>query len=243
MGGNLMNSLATNGLVTNDSIDEKLAEDNLKKVHIRRPVEGSDPSIFTNIYQEESNIIVWQRDLTNELTAAVNTFLKSDAKKAVVLAVTPESTQRVLKDTFGDSAMVAALSEDIAVLVDMFCCLFDLESAGLRLTVLDRAMCPRFHVDRIPCRLVTTYQGIATEWLNHSVIDRSKLGAGNAGKSDEESGLFSQLDDIQRLTKGDVALLKGENWDENTGTGLVHRSPAVTEGENRLLLTLDFIAE
>jgi hypothetical protein len=102
-------------------------------------------------------------------------------------------------------------------------------------------MCPRFHFDRIPCRLVTTYQGIATQWLNHAVVDRSKLGAGNQGKSDEQSGLFNNIEDINRLSEGDVALLKGENWDETQGAGLVHRSPPVSAGERRLLLTLDFI--
>jgi hypothetical protein len=142
------------------------------------------------------------------------------------------------------------LSKDIAQLVDMFCCLFDLKRAGLRLTVLDRAMCPRFHVDKVPCRLVTTYQGIATEWLPHQCVDRSKLGFGNEGMSDEKSGLFQQSEDIQRLYKGEVALLKGEGWEGNEGAGLVHRSPSMsasnqsiwanTASESRLLLTLDF---
>lgn len=102
-------------------------------------------------------------------------------------------------------------------------------------------MCPRFHVDKIPCRLVTTYQGVATQWLNHSDVNRSKLGTGNLGKPDEESGLFKSLNNINQLKQGDVALLKGEYWDENEGAGLVHRSPPVAENEQRLLLTLDFI--
>jgi hypothetical protein len=37
-----------------------------------------------------------------------------------------------------------------------------------------------------------------------------------------------------------VALLKGESWENNEGAGLVHRSPAVKSGQQRLLLTLDF---
>ena len=98
-----------------------------------------------------------------------------------------------------------------------------------------------FHVDKIPCRLVTTYQGVATQWLNHSDVNRSKLGTGNLGKPDEESGLFKSLNNINQLKQGDVALLKGEYWDENEGAGLVHRSPAVAANEQRLLLTLDFI--
>ncbi|MCP3699547.1 MAG: DUF1826 domain-containing protein [Aliivibrio sp.] len=38
-----------------------------------------------------------------------------------------------------------------------------------------------------------------------------------------------------------MALLKGEGWFENEGGGLVHRSPSLTNGDKRLLLTLDFI--
>jgi hypothetical protein len=207
----------------------------------RGSVENTTPNVLSDIYREDTNIVIWQRNLSNELTTAVSEFLQKNATKAAVLAVTPQNTHDVLRDTFGESEALTTLSDDIALLVDMFCCLFDLKQAGLRLTILDRAMCPRFHFDRIPCRLVTTYQGIATQWLNHAVVDRSKLGAGNQGKSDEQSGLFNNIEDINRLSEGDVALLKGENWDETQGTGLVHRSPPVSAGERRLLLTLDFI--
>jgi hypothetical protein len=207
----------------------------------RGSVENTTPNVLSDIYREDTNIVIWQRNLSNELTAAVSEFLQKNATKAAVLAVTPQNTHDVLRDTFGESEALTTLSDDIALLVDMFCCLFDLKQAGLRLTILDRAMCPRFHFDRIPCRLVTTYQGIATQWLNHAVVDRSKLGAGNQGKSDEQSGLFNNIEDINRLSEGDVALLKGENWDETQGAGLVHRSPPVSAGERRLLLTLDFI--
>ena len=199
--------------------------------------------MFTGIYRNDTNIAIWKRELSSELTTAVSDFLTHNSKTAAVLSVTPENTAAVLYDTFGKSDALTTVSNDIALLVDMFCCLFDLTHAGLRLTVLDSPMCPRFHVDRIPCRLVTTYQGIATEWLNHDVIDRTKLGAGNQGKTDEESGLFNSLHNINRLNKGDVALLKGENWNDNEGAGLVHRSPNVSFGERRLLLTLDFISD
>ncbi|MGB2740008.1 MAG: DUF1826 domain-containing protein [Cognaticolwellia sp.] len=229
------------------TIDAKINDDvdvgrNLSALS-RSPVENTTPNVLSDIYREDTNIVIWQRNLSNELTDAVNDFLQTNTTRATVLVVTPENTHDVLKDTFGESDTLTTLGNDITLLVDMFCCLFDLKQAGLRLTILDRAMCPRFHVDRIPCRLVTTYQGIATEWLNHAVVDRTKLGAGNQGKADEQSGLFNNLKDINRLDEGDVALLKGEHWDETEGGGLVHRSPPVSAGERRLLLTLDFISD
>jgi len=213
----------------------------------RRAVKGIDPNVLPQIYNQDTNIVIWQRDLEQTLTNAVNTLITANALKPLELAVSPDDAFdqliKALKPEDNNRDEIKALCEDITLLVEMFCCLFDLKHAGLRLKILDRPMCPRFHVDKIPCRLVTTYQGVATQWLNHCDVNRSKLGTGNLGKPDEESGLFNSLNNINQLTEGDVALLKGEYWDENEGAGLVHRSPplAGTNSAPRLLLTLDFI--
>lgn len=216
---------------------------NTDTTHAMHSVEGSTPNVLTHIYQKDINIVTWRRELSNEINLAVSEYLQANNTKALVLSVTPQNTIAKLSDTLGDSDTMLPLTKDIALLVDMFCCLFDLKEAGLRITILEHAMCPRFHVDRIPCRLVTTYQGIATEWLNNNAIDRAKLGAGSQGKSDEKSGLYTNTNDINRLSQGDVALLKGEHWHENEGAGLVHRSPPVQSKECRLLLTLDFLPD
>ncbi|MFA0708241.1 DUF1826 domain-containing protein, partial [Vibrio sp. 10N.222.48.A3] len=55
-----------------------------------------------------------------------------------------------------------------------------------------------------------------------------------------ESGLYSHESDIEQLSSGDVALLKGERWSGNENAGLVHCSPVTSFNETRLLLTLDF---
>ncbi|KPZ54202.1 hypothetical protein AN391_03005 [Pseudoalteromonas sp. P1-13-1a] len=211
----------------------------------RRAAINSDANVLPQIYNENINIAVWQRNLESTLTEAVNTLINTNALKPLELALSPDNAFdqliKALKPTEQNYNEAKALCEDIALLIEMFCCLFDLKRAGLRLKVLNNPMCPRFHVDKIPCRLVATYQGVATQWLNHSDVDRSKLGAGNLGKPDEESGLFTSTSHINQLNQGDIALLKGEYWDENEGAGLVHRSPPVAANEQRLLLTLDFI--
>jgi hypothetical protein len=213
----------------------------------RRAAIESNANVLPQIYNQDTNIVIWQRDLEQTLTNAVNTLITANALKPLELAVSPDDAFdqliKALKPEDNNRDEIKALCEDITLLVEMFCCLFDLKHAGLRLKILDKPMCPRFHVDKIPCRLVTTYQGVATQWLNHSDVNRSKLGTGNLGKPDEESGLIKSLNNINQLTEGDVALLKGEYWDENEGAGLVHRSPplAGTNSAPRLLLTLDFI--
>lgn len=199
------------------------------------------PSILTDIYQSESNIAIWQRTLPKLMTQDIEQMLRDDKPLALVQSLTPDNTADWIRTRLEDYACAQALSEDIALIVDMFCCLFDLQEVGLRLTRLDSPMCPKFHFDRVPCRLVTTYAGPATEWLENKGIDRTKLGAGSLGQPDHLSGLYSNERSIQKAQAGDVALLKGSGWEGNEDNGLIHRSPAVEPNERRLLLTLDFI--
>ena len=206
---------------------------------IRRAAQSRESEVLTDIYHEQTNIVIWHRELSETLKNSVSTFLDSNSSFQTSMTVTPQSALSRLSAALGDTTQLE-LSENIAELVDMFCCLFELKRAGLRLATLDRAMCPKFHTDKIPCRLVTTYQGIATEWLPHQAVNREKLGLGSKGKPDNQSGIFNSQQDIQRLFSGDVALLKGELWEGNENAGLVHRSPALPEGQRRMLLTLDF---
>ncbi len=207
----------------------------------RRSFAGDDAMIFTEIFREEANIAIWKRTLSDEVKHAVSQILRAKPCFKLVKSISPNQVLSELYGTLGKSPSVNILGNNISELVEMYCCLFDLNKVGLRLTALSQPMCPRFHVDHIPCRLVTTYQGLGTEWLLHNAIDRSKLGGGSRGLPDEHSGLFMRLRDIQRLQVGDVALLKGEQWSGNQSGGLVHRSPSVLPGEPRLLLSLDFI--
>jgi len=208
----------------------------------RKAAKSNNPSIFADIYEEDTNIAIWQRDLSSEIGHSIEKLLASNRSYQASFIAAPENIFNQLIENDAALSNAHALCENIAELVEMFCVLFDLKEVGLRLTALDRAMCPRFHVDWVPCRLVCTYHGVASEWLLHNVVDRSKLGTGNNGLDDEESGLFNDMNDINQLNIGDVAILKGERWQGNAGAGLVHRSPQVPELSNRLLLTLDFVS-
>ncbi len=225
------------------SIVADISTDTQKYFKSRKAAVCNHPSIFTDIFEDDTNITIWQRNLSADVENCVEEFLESHSNYHSSLIVKPDTVFKKLIETESELVNRQALCEDIAELVGMFCLLFDLEQAGLRLTVLDHAMCPRFHVDRVPCRLICTYHDTSTEWLPHHLVDRSKLGTGNKGLADEESGLFQSSKDINQLKVGDVAILKGELWEGNAGAGLVHRSPQVPIGDKRLLLTLDFVSQ
>lgn len=131
---------------------------------------------------------------------------------------------------------------DVEMLVTAFRELFDRREAGLRLRTLDKAMCPRFHVDRVPARMICSYGGIGTEWLPEYALDRSKLGMTGCGLPDAESDLITDPTAIRQMPAYAVGLMKGENWAGNEGHGLVHRSPRPTAVQpRRLLLTVDML--
>ena len=134
-------------------------------VGFRRSLMSNDPSILTEIHKDQANIAIWQRDFPKELKHAAKLVVDHTPTLQISLSLSSENVYTPINQALGETPTSEVLSQDIAGLIDMFCCLFDLQRVGLKLTVLDHVMCPRFHADQVPCRLVTTYQGEATEWL------------------------------------------------------------------------------
>lgn len=204
----------------------------------RVPVIGKDRTILGDVYRDEVNLAVWQREVPEAVTDYLRSELVARQEFKVAMMVSAVNAREALAQAIGageDNALVS----DVVDLIEMFCCLFDIERVGLRLTTLSRAMCPKFHVDHLPCRLVTTYQGVGSEWIPEARVNRSRLLTGDDGSYDTAKP-YSDEEDIEQLSAGDVAILKGSGWLGNEHAGIVHRSPAVEAGENRLLMTLDF---
>lgn len=202
-------------------------------------VQGDTPRILTHILEDGTNLAVWQRQLPAHISdfAAMVLSMDEPLAEARVLELPEEDTVPVLEGLaagFSDLQGYEGFIADAAWLVSAFACLLGARHVGLRLRMLDKAMCPRFHVDHVPVRLITTYAGPGSQWLEEGVMDRRRLAQPEAEPSDRRV--------IQQFCSGDVALLKGEKWDGNEGVGLIHRSPELAPGERRLILTLDWLA-
>jgi hypothetical protein len=204
--------------------------------------ESQSPAILTDIYNTTNNLVIWKRTTSETLLANIEACLKQNPRLSITREIDVNSISTDINKALEPFEFDTALADNVSELVDMFCCLFDLTRAGLRLKVLEHAMCPRFHVDKVPCRLITTLYGQSgTQWLPHHLADREKLGAGNHGLPVAQSGLYPDQDCIQSLDTFDVALFKVEAWIGNENAGVVHRSPPYVVGEQRLLMTLDFL--
>ena len=217
-------------------------EPRLSEAKIRSSVFGLQAEVLAGIYQEEINIAIWKRELIPNISHSANFVLTKNPNLKLAVTASPKNISKILEEVIGIEDDAIALIIDVKDIVDIFCCLFDVNQVGLRLVSLNHAMCPRFHVDNVPCRLLTTYCGNGTEWLNHNCVNRKKLGPLSNGVPDDRSGLFKNNSDIQELSVGEIALLKGESWAGNESAGLVHRSPGLKTNESRLLLSVDFVS-
>jgi hypothetical protein len=201
---------------------------------------GHDPSVLTSIYDDQTNMAIWQRQHQKVLDLYAQEWVQQHAFHTPRIILSADKALDQLDELLPDLDYKDEFQQDVALLVDMFSCLFDAKEIGLRIAPLTKAMCPRFHVDKIPCRLIINYGGLGTEWLLEENVNRHYLGSGAKGLPDHQSGLLQGDKNIQQVSSQQVALLKGSGWIGNEKHGLVHRSPALSPGQTRLLLTLDF---
>ncbi|MGQ7960259.1 DUF1826 domain-containing protein [Pseudomonas sp. SP16.1] len=206
---------------------------------VSRQARGEDIQVLTEVLRDEVNLAVWQRRLPAQIedfAAALLAQGESLAQSMTLELATPDSAPNLdgLVAQYADLPGQAAFLADVAWLVRAYACLLDAQRIGLRLRALDKAMCPRFHVDHVPLRLISSYAGVGSEWLEEGAMPRARLGDGSAEPQDAAA--------IRQLQAGQVALAKGEKWQGNEGRGLIHRSPQPPAGQRRLLLTLDWLA-
>lgn len=201
-------------------------------------VQGETPKVLTGILDDGVNLALWQRQLPAHIADFGRLLLSLNQPLAESLSLEmpsddAEPNLHGLASGFSDLEGYEGFIADVSWLVSAFACLLGAQRIGLRLRVLDKAMCPRFHVDHVPVRLITTYAGVGSQWLKEGAMDRRQLGKPDAEPQDDSL--------IQQIASGEVALLKGEKWHGNEGFGLIHRSPQPAPGERRLILTLDWL--
>mgnify|MGYP006423567801 CR=1 FL=1 len=197
-------------------------------------LEVANAEQLAQIRHPDMNLVVWRRTPPEHWQGLLERLMRYRVHVYVCLA-TAEVESRLLAE-FSQQCEIEAdsieLVRDIDRLAQHFARIANIDQLLLRLEVIRSDECRLFHVDRKPVRLLCTYSGPGFEWLANETVDRAALGHGN---NDRISGGRQPF----HLETGDVALLKGETWPGNAGNGLVHRSPPLDPGNQRLRLRLD----
>lgn len=186
---------------------------------------GRDPEVLGAIREPECNLAIWERVPFADFTPLI-AGNPQDLRFVSNVAGLPEALARGMQQSgFGGSeALRIALIEDAARLARLFCAAMDLATFELRLEVVRTDSCRKFHADYVSARLITTYVGQGTDWLDEA--DAARVAAGEAPLR------------VGRLAPFDVGLFKGKLA---TDRPAIHRSPPIaqTTGGARLLLVLN----
>ena len=188
---------------------------------------------FAAIYDEDVEIVSVARPQASACEALSKRLIRSrqvPQLRWVQAADDPEAPAKELPATI-DADVHAALRDQITEASEILGELMDCARVGVRLETLSAPMCPRFHADHVPCRMLITLSGVGTEWIPNGDVDWDVFAdLETAAPPVQANG------QIRRLTRGHWSLLKGGAWHDGFG-GVVHRSPHGV-GE-RLLLALD----
>tara|TARA_Y100000589_G_scaffold249743_1_gene237837 strand:- start:601 stop:1203 length:603 start_codon:yes stop_codon:yes gene_type:complete len=125
------------------------------------------------------------------------------------------------------------LIDDILRLATLFEATTKSGKIKIQFEIVTTDMCRLFHADYYRQRLLCTYLGPGTEWLDHSNVNRHALGKGS------NNNIVKDETAINRANTFDVLILKGQNYGEGE-LAVVHRSPPIMRyNKMRILLKID----
>lgn len=184
---------------------------------------SNDAKTLQTVRDTGVSIALWERELPVSITrlslADVGNIQFTTNARDLRAAL-----NRALDDAgYDKSSDRSVLAGDVKSLVDHFLKAMQARSVEIRMEKITTDACRKFHADHVTARLITTYQGQGTQWLDSD-------GAADCDCGDPHN--------IQQMRTGDVALFKGRLWSKDAPA--IHRSPPIAgTGEERLVLVMN----
>jgi hypothetical protein len=187
------------------------------------------PSVLRRWQEPDCRLALWCRSLAPKIVEALDRATFAEFSSIRFTAASDEVGRKLssglLQDSFGATALSAALAQDMAQLVSLFVNMTGAQEVDVRLEAVRDDACRRFHEDSTLARLVTTYVGPGTVWVPAKQADEALR------LQEDYSG---PLHEMPRFA---VGMFGGA---QARGGGLVHRSPRIAAtGSTRLFFCVN----
>ena len=195
---------------------------------------GSSAKLLRRIHDPAVELVIWQRRLPRDLKHWLGSLPSGRLPDGRVL-VGRDSLLPAVLSIFAASSTPAhpmrrTLAEDVAAMAGLFADVMATDLVDLRLEAIQSDACWKFHRDCVVARLLTTYRGPGTEWIQPAQSERALL----------RQRTFDGR--VERFPTHAVGLFKGSCTEP--ARGIVHRSPPIAgSGAARLLLCLNMPSE
>ncbi|MEO0870941.1 MAG: DUF1826 domain-containing protein [Pseudomonadota bacterium] len=181
------------------------------------------PDIFDAVRDADCNLAIWQRECVPGAEELASEELGEIRFSATLDTLEARLATELDAAGYPAGSTLDALTANILDLAQRFAAMMELDGVQVRLGIVTTNSCRKFHADYVKARLITTYTGTGTQWIDAE--DAARVAKGEEPQA------------IHTLNAGDVGLFKGKMW---TQSPAIHRSPPIADaGERRLLLVLD----
>ncbi len=206
-----------------------------------RVVSSDDPASLMCIHDPCVNLVVWRRAPDDAILRAwreacparsmvVDGIVRPDALHD---AVDPAGVPS-LSDRFG------VFAQDVLILSRWLASVAGCVEVRARMVSTGDDQCRLFHVDEPALRILSTYAGPGTQWVEDGAVRREHLGTGGLPADAFNRALLHPGAAVHQARTGWVCLQKGDAYPGNRGRAIVHRSPPIEgTGVRRMRLTLE----
>lgn len=170
-------------------------------------------SILKKLKEADSDIVVMPRELKMDLRSEIEHAPIGECRVSVPCFTHRLFIQKNLAALKIDSEL---LLNDIGHAVELFGALVDQASVELRMELTNVQTCPKFHCDNVFLRMLITYLGPTTEYIDRDSPDQVYSAPLNA-----------------------LVFLKGHK-NPSYQERILHRSPSVPKGQKRFCIVVNF---
>ncbi len=206
------------------------------------------PSILAQIVSPGINLAIFERPPSQTCLSSVEALMQSrvpiriDFKNPstadLVTAIAAAIASGIPRSS------VRALASDISHLASLFSATAGTLHPRVRLERVDDDGCALFHADSLNLRLLCTYAGPGTEWLENSNTRRHELGLRSRTLDEANADIVVDPSRIRRLAPWHVAIFSGRSRPGAEDNALIHRSaPVLSANTPRLRLCIDLPAD
>ena len=223
----ILNSEATPDMRPHDEASKPL----IQVTGTRLPIENCETAQgLAKIKEPGKELVIWKRTLPFSVKRWIDKLDASHFPDLRIL-VRPIDFQNAVKPQLDDCGMPAdpmraILLSDIQDLVGAYADITECDLVDVRLEFVTNDACWKYHRDSVDTRLLTTYHGPTTEWIQPRYGEQAMRDQKKYTGPVESLGLY------------EVAIFKGSR--AGSVDGIVHRSPPIAgTGLTRLLLCLN----
>ena len=195
---------------------------------------SSHVGVLEQLRGSEVSLVSWHRSLPPLLADQLTTWASRYPAEFDRILSLPNYDLSAATHGLPDSAR-AWLTLDIALLLARLAGLADARQLRVSFGAVRADQCPKFHVDYLRYRLITTYLGPGTEWLPDSAVRQEALDHSAECPCDANKEIVRDARAVRHAVAGEVLVMKGGRHPSSRGA--VHRSPPI-EASGRIRVVL-----